>query len=304
MKPISHVSDATRRVTLLFVAAALCCGALRGPAADAPKLPPLSTASGGAKLPGKFVWADLVTHDVPAVSKFYGQVCGWTFQDIGGYLIASNDGRPVAGLLQRPKPGDPNARPRWFGYISVPSVSRAESAVKKSGGKVVAAPTKFPNRGEQAVFLDPEGVPFGVVRSSSGDPEDFLAGPGDWIWIQLLSRDGKKASEFYRSVGGYKIIESTPGDKSGDFVLESEGFARATVRNIPPEQDRVKPDWLLFVRVKSVKDSIALVKQLGGKVLLEPGADLFDGRVTVIADPTGAAIGLLEWNEPTPEGAR
>lgn len=185
---------------------------------------------GGDRLPGKFVWADLVTYDIAAVRPFYSRVCGWTFRDLGGYWIASNDERPVAGLLERPKPTDPNARPRWFGYISVPGVSRAESSVRKAGGKVIAPPQKFPGRGEQAVFLDAEGAMFGVVRSSSGDPEDFLPSPGDWIWIQLLSRDARKAAEFYRTVAGYEVVENTQEGRMSDFVLTSRGYARATVR--------------------------------------------------------------------------
>ena len=48
----------------------------------------------------------------------------------------------------------------------------------KAGGRVLAPPQKMPKRGEQAVFADPEGALFGVVKSSSGDPEDFLAEPG------------------------------------------------------------------------------------------------------------------------------
>jgi len=74
-------------------------------------------------------------------------------------------------------------------------------------------PQQFPKRGEQAVFTDAEGAMFGVVKSSSGDPEDFLADPGDWIWIQLLSRDAKKASKFYRAVGGYDIVENTTSNR-------------------------------------------------------------------------------------------
>ena len=29
------------------------------------------------------------------------------------------------------------------------------------------------------------------MKSISGDPEDFLAANGDWIWIQLLANDAK-----------------------------------------------------------------------------------------------------------------
>ena len=78
----------------------------------------------------------------------------------------------------------------------------------QAGGRVLAAPRTLPKRGEQAVFADGEGALFGVMKSASGDPPDFMADPGDWIWIQLLSRDAKKAAEFYRTVGGYEVTEN------------------------------------------------------------------------------------------------
>ncbi len=289
-----------------FAVAALLFPIAEGVSADSPPpvLPPLTTVSGNPRLPGKFVWADLVTDDVPAARKFYAQLFGWRFQEAGNYSIALNDDRPLCGMFQRPRPKDRSAEPRWFGYISVPSVARAQRAVTKAGGRVLAAPQKMPKRGEQAVFADPEGALFGVVKSSSGDPEDFLADPGDWIWIQLLSRDAKKASDFYRSVVGWEVIANTESNRLSDYVLTSEGYARATVRTIPNPDTGVKPTWLPFVRVKSVGESVALAKQLGGKVWIEPKPELFDGKVAVLADPTGAAIGILEWQKGTPKGGR
>ena len=146
-------------------------------AAVAPTLPPLTTVSGSPRLPGKFVWADLVTDDVARAQKFYAGLFGWTFHNLGGYAIAANDERPLCGMFQRAKPADAGAKPRWFGYLSVANVARAEQAVTKAGGKVLAAPKKMPGRGEQAVFADPEGAVFGVLKSSAGDPADFLADP-------------------------------------------------------------------------------------------------------------------------------
>jgi predicted enzyme related to lactoylglutathione lyase len=268
------------------------------------QLPPLTTVSGSPRLPGKFVWADLVTDDVPAARNFYSQLFGWTMHSVGNYTIAANDGRPLCGMFQKPRPADPNAKPRWFGYISVANVDRAQKAVVKAGGKVLAAPQKMPKRGEQAVFADAEGAIFGVVRSSAGDPEDFLPDPGDWIWIQLFSHDAKKASEFYKGVGGYEVIANNSTNRLSDFILANEGYARATVRTIPVKDEGIRPNWLLFARVKSVGEAVAKAKLLGGKVLIEPKADVFEGKVAVVADPTGAAIGLLEWSAELAKGAR
>jgi len=271
--------------------------------AQGPALPPLTTVSGSPRLPGKFVWADLVTDDVPAARNFYSQLFGWTMHNAGNYTIAANDGRPLCGMFQKPRPADPNAKPRWFGYISVASIDRAQKAVVKAGGKVLAAPQKMPKRGEQAVFADAEGAIFGVVRSSAGDPEDFLPDPGDWIWIQLFSRDAKKATEFYKGVGGYEVIENNATNRLSDFILESGGYARATVRTIPSKEERIRPNWLPFVRVKSVGEVVAKAKLLGGKVLIEPKPEVFGGKVAVVADPTGGAIGLLEWSAELAKGA-
>lgn len=273
-------------------------------AAGSLKLPPLTVDSGSPRLPGKFIWADLVTDDALKVPEFYSQMFQWEFRSYGSYLIAFRDDRPLAGVFQRPRPADSKANPRWFGYISVPDVEKAKQAVTKAGGRVMAEPAKQPKRGEQAVFADPEGALFGVIKSSAGDPDDFQAEPGEWVWVQLLSRDGRKAADFYRAVAGYDVVENTEPGRQADYVLTSRGFARATVRTLAADKPNVQPHWLPFVRVKSISESVAQATRLGGKVIVEPRPDLLEGKVAVVADPTGAAIGILEWQPGLLKGGR
>jgi hypothetical protein len=94
------------RRRLLSLLAVVCGGLAPSFAADAPKLPPLSTVSGSPRLPGKFVWADLVTDDILAAQKFYTALFGWKFYDYGGYFIGFSDDRPLCGMFQRPRPKD------------------------------------------------------------------------------------------------------------------------------------------------------------------------------------------------------
>jgi predicted enzyme related to lactoylglutathione lyase len=293
-----------KRLKKLLLAGSVVSCAVAGLAGGAPELPPLTTISGNPRLPGKFVWADLVTDNVAVAQNFYTGLFGWSFRTVGNYTIAYNDERPLAGIFHRPRPGNqPQAKPRWFGYVSVDNVEKAHRAVVQRGGRVLAAPQKMPKRGEQAIFADAEGAVFGVVKSRAGDPQDFLPEPGDWIWLQLLSKDGKKAAEFYRDVAGYEIIENTSSNRVSDYVLAGDGYARATVRTIPAaRQSEVSPNWLPFVRIKNISATVAKVEQLGGKVLLAPKPEVFAGKVAVIADPTGAAIGLLEWTGAAMKG--
>lgn len=291
----------------LSLATALTIAALLAPIPSIAQdtLPPVTSVSRNPRLPGKFVWADLVTDDVAAARQFYFELFHWKFEEIGNYAIAFNNDRPLCGIFHRARPeGHPEAKPRWFGYISVPNVQRAQRAVTDGGGRVLMEAKKVPKRGDQAVFADAEGAIFGVIKSSSGDPEDFLASEGDWIWIQLLSHDAKKASAFYRTVAGYDVIENTVTNRLSDYVLTSKGYARATVRTIPGADVNVKPSWLPFVRVADVKQAAKKTEELGGKVLIPPRSELLDGKVAVIADPTGAAIGIMEWHEGMLKGGR
>src|SRR5262249_19844069 len=227
----------------------------------------------------------------------------WSFMERGNYTIAMNKERPLCGMFHRDRPADhPEAQPRWFGYISVSNVERAQRAATNAGARVLAEAKKFPKRGEQAVLADPEGALFGVIKSSSGDIEDFLAEPGDWIWIQLLSHDAKKASEFYRTVAGYDVVPNTNPSGLSDYVLTSKGYARATVRTIPSADKSVRPTWLPFVRVEHISETIARTSELGGKVLIEPKPGVLNGKVAVIADPTGADIGVLQWEDEMVKG--
>ena len=269
------------------------------------ELPPLTTVENNPRLPGKFIWADLVTDDVAKARDFYAQVFGWQFWGMGGYAIAMNDGQPLAGMFQKPRPGnDAKAKPRWFGYISVPNVGKAVRAVTKAGGRVIAPAKDFPDRGEQAVFADREGAIFGVMKSSHGDPEDVLAEPGDWIWMQLLSRDARNAAEFYRAVAGYEIVENTAATRLNDYVLASKGFARATVRTLVAKRPDVNPTWLPYLRVKSVSETVNKARQFGGSVLIEPKPEVFEGAIAVLADPTGAAVGIMEWRPELMKGSK
>ena len=270
-----------------------------------PPVPPVTSVSDNPRLPGKFIWADLVTYDLAAAREFYFSLFNWRFDEFGNYTVAYNEDRPICGMFHRKRPeGHPEATSRWFGYISVPNVKRAQRSVTEAGGRVLQEPRKVPGRGEQAVFADPEGALFGVMKSISGDPEDFLAANGDWIWIQLLANDAKKSSDFYRGVAGYEVVENKEPNRVSDFVLTSKGYARATVRMIPTANGNVKPSWLPFVRVPEIQSAVKRTEELRGTVLIHPKPELLKGKVAVIADPTGAALGIMEWEEGAVKGAR
>jgi len=143
---------------------ALLIGALPA-AAQKFEVPALVVPPSAEHHVGKVIWTDLATPDLAAAEKFYSGLFGWTFRELRagdkGYALALLDGRPVAGLFQRPEPPGERKRPAWLGYISVRDADAAKTAALAHGAKVVFEPKTYAQRGRQAVFSDPEGAVFG-----------------------------------------------------------------------------------------------------------------------------------------------
>lgn len=289
------------RQYLTQLAASMVIGvAAIGTGAAAPlELPPLVQPASGERHPGKVIWVDLVTPDLAGAKRFYGALFGWSFRDVPGdeknFSLAMLNGEPVGGLIQRAMPPGAPRQPNWLTFISVVDVTEAQRVVLARGGKVLSAPRTYPQRGRQAVFADPHGAPFAVLQSSSGDPKDELADPGEWIWSSLVTPDPDKDAAFYQAVFGYEVFE-LPGDDGLEHVLlANDDYARVSLNELPSRGDKSYPNWLNFVRVISATDAVAKVVALGGKLLVAPQPDRHGGLVAVVADPAGAPFGLLEW---------
>jgi uncharacterized protein len=274
--------------------------------AGATDFPPLSdTTPTGERFPGKFIWADLFTADPAVAQAFYTGLFGWEATTIERttasgehwYVVLSNGGEPVAGLARRPLRMQDAVHGRWVGYVSVPDVAKALAEATAAGGRVLFPAKDLPRRGTQAIFLDPEGAELGVLHSSAGDPGEYAADNGDWTWAQLFARDPAAEGRFYASIAGLEVLPDTRGDRPNVFVLASGGYSRASVAPLP-QRPNAQPGWLLFVRVADVKASAAKAISLGGRVLVAPSDAPTEYWRAVIADPTGAVIGLVQLQEP------
>jgi predicted enzyme related to lactoylglutathione lyase len=284
-------------VLLLFVGMMAAAGSA---AAASFEFPPLMQPQ-AAEHPGKLIWAELVTPDLAAAEHFYGGMFGWTFRDIRTadtqYAIAMLGDAPVAGLVQRPLRPDKLTQPGWLTFLSVPNVHQAREAILGHGGKELSGPRAYRLRGQQAMYADPQGAVFGILNSHSGDPPDVMAAHGEWIWSALMARDPDSDAAFYQNVFGFEVFELPSGPRGEHLLLAGEEFARASVNPLPRHD--TQPHWINFVRVNDVAASARQASSLGGRVLVEPHRDRYGGMVALIADPAGAAIGIMDWS---PEG--
>lgn len=265
------------------------------------ELPPLNTPPTAEHHVGKIVWADLVTPNLSAAEKFYGGLFGWTFQSIRAgdtdYVVAICGGQPVAGLLEKPISATERRQSAWLTFIAVRDVDATKRNALAHKGKLIADSVTYSMRGRQAVLADPEGAVFAILASSSGDPPDYLAAPGEWIWSSLHAKDPDSEASFYQTLFGYDVFDAESTDGMEHLIFSSDDYARASANAFPDNQDRRHAHWLNFIRVDSAANMAAKAVSLGGRVLVEPHADRHGGMVAVVADPAGALVGLMEWSD-------
>ncbi|WP_455366400.1 VOC family protein [Kaarinaea lacus] len=260
-------------------------------------VPPINQPATGQSYPGKFTWHDLFTDKLHESMDFYKGVFGWEFRKFGpgkrAYYYITNQGLGVGGLSQLDtSDGSEN---QWVSYISVDNVDTANDYVTQNGGKVLVSPRTFEQLGQVAIFADPEGAPFGVISSSSGDRREVLPHVGQWIWVDLFALNPQAQIEFYKGLAQYKAMENPVSGIAEDYFLQSNTVARGGVLPVPAED--VLPNWLPYVRVENINDSLMKVTQFGGELILQPSVQIFNGKLAIVADPGGAALGLIEFNK-------
>ncbi len=275
-----------------------------------PALPPIVAGDSGEHHPGKMVFAELVTSDLAGAARFYGTLFGWRIEPLAdararhapsNYAQAMLGGHPVAGMVERPIPPGEHRQPSWISFFAVTDMRAARQLAEEHGARPLLGPHRIPGRGAQAVLADPQGAVFAIIASQHGDPPDLPADPGEWIWSALITTDPDAAAGFYQTLFDYEVFELPPSPGAQHLILADAAYARASVNTLPSGQPGQHSHWISFIRVADAAATAARVTALGGRVLEPPRMDRHGARVALVADPQGAAFGVMEWrDEDTP----
>ncbi len=130
--------------------------------------------------------------------------------------------------------------------------------------------------------------------------------PGTFSWVELHTPAPDGAKAFYSALFGWEADDVPIPEEAGGgayTLLKLGGETVAALYPQPQEQRDLgtPPNWFNYVTVADADAAAARVKELGGAVLAEPFDVMEDGRMTVIADPTGAFLGA--WQPKNTIGA-
>ena len=241
---------------------------------------------------GRVVWRELMTRDVAGAKRFYGELFNWTFEDFPmksgpAYPMVKRGDKAIAGLVQM-EPGM-DMPCYWTSYVSVPDVAKVCHEAKTLGATVPFGPEHIPDVGTLAFVLDPEGAAISLMKSDTSDPPVERPAVGEFCWETLSARDPESAKRFYSRVLPWKLSQGAGMDTFG----VGDG-PENQVADIQKAQGSVPPNWLTYVVVEKLEPSVARAEKLGGKTMLPPMAIPGVGRMAIVQDDQGAALGLFE----------
>ena len=242
---------------------------------------------------GRFVWREALTTDTVATCTFYKALFGWTLKpvDMGGmtYTLIHLGEKQIGGIMTLP-PNAKGAPSSWMSYCSVDDVDAAAVRAVEAGGKLFMAPHDIPDIGRFAMLQDPLGALVTVWKSKGEDGADAPPAVGEFCWEQLVTTSTDDAKDFYGKVFGWKT--KVFAGEASTTIFTASGLDVASMMG----QEGAPSHWVTYVRVASLADANAKVKELGGKLMMEnipvPGM----GALSILQDPTGAVLGLFEGN--------
>jgi uncharacterized protein len=123
-------------------------------------------------------------------------------------------------------------------------------------------------------------------------PEMTAYGDGVPSWTDLASPDVEGSKAFYTALFGWEA-ETSPVPEAGGyttFTLRGKQVAGVSPTMAPGQP----PAWMTYVNESDADGTIKRVTDAGGTVMVAPMDVMEHGRMAVVADPTGAVIGIWQ----------
>lgn len=250
---------------------------------------------------GRFIWYELITPDMAGAKAFYGDVIGWTAQDLPPmgeaepYAIFSAGGNGVAGMMNRGE-AMKAMPPNWTGYICVDDCDAAAAKAASLGGAVNSPPMDIPGIGRFAIVADPAGAVFAIMKPippEGGRPAPDPTAVGQCAWHELMAGDPDAGGfDFYGEMFGWTKSDSMAMPEMGTYQMftNQDGQVGAIMKK---PADVPMAYWGFYFRVPDINAAVSKVKAAGGQVFMEPMDVPGDDQVINAMDPQGAVVSFV-----------
>ncbi|MCB1494114.1 MAG: VOC family protein [Rhodobiaceae bacterium] len=121
---------------------------------------------------------------------------------------------------------------------------------------------------------------------------------GHFHWNELMTRDVAAAKAFYADTIGWTYSDMPMPNGTYTVINDGDAFVGGMFDITSPEFAESPTGWFAYIAVDDVDARLAKAKAAGASVIREP-FDVPDvGRIAILVQPDGAAIGWITPANP------
>jgi predicted enzyme related to lactoylglutathione lyase len=122
---------------------------------------------------------------------------------------------------------------------------------------------------------------------------------GQFSWTDLMTPEPEQARTFYSGLFGWdaKDMQTPTGPPYTMFLLHGQVVAGLGSQPLRLREAGIPPAWTSYINVENLERTIGRAIESGGTVTMEPMGVSPEGRMAMIADPSGAVVGLWQPEE-------
>jgi predicted enzyme related to lactoylglutathione lyase len=113
-----------------------------------------------------------------------------------------------------------------------------------------------------------------------------------FVHVELNTTDLDKAKSFYQSLFDWRLREEDMGGGTTYTLINvGEGTGGGMMKQMVPG---APSSWLAYVQVDNIRAATDKAKSLGATIMRDVMEVMDEGWLSIIRDPTGAALGLWQ----------
>lgn len=250
-------------------------------------------------IPGNFCWIDFATPNPDRLKVFYQKVFHWKYNDNpmpeGDVytMISTADGGSVGGLFQMPdEMKKTGASPHISNYIAVDNADDIAKKAHDLGATIRMAPFDVIDYGRMAVLIDPTGASFSIWQCKPSNYDSEMAqreAHGMFCWQELMTTDVDKAAQFYQHLFGWELNTSNM-DGIDYTMIKNQDNEIGGIMSLPAEMKGASSHWNTYFTVTDIDETIKVIKDNGGDVMMGPQAIPETGLFACCKAPDGTVF--------------
>lgn len=119
---------------------------------------------------------------------------------------------------------------------------------------------------------------------------------GQFFWGDLTVQNASTLKEFYKEVVGWQEQEVAMKDNNDTYadyaMMIDNDTAVSGICNQRGVNKNIPPQWIMYINVENVEESLQKVIKLGGKLIMESKKKDGSYNFVIVEDPAGAVFGL------------